>query len=56
MNQPDIVAAPLLQPYQLGALPLPNRVVMSPMTRGRATNPQLTPTELDAEYFKRAGA
>ena len=26
MNQPDIVAAPLLQPYQLGALPLLNRV------------------------------
>jgi N-ethylmaleimide reductase len=47
----------VLHPYQLGALTLPNRVVMAPMTRGRATNADLAPTELDAEYFaQRASA
>jgi 2,4-dienoyl-CoA reductase-like NADH-dependent reductase (Old Yellow Enzyme family) len=46
----------VLQPYQLGALQLPNRVVMSPMTRGRATNPLLIPTELDVEYFTQRGS
>lgn len=57
MNEPDISAEPVLQPYQLGVLQLPNRVVMSPMTRGRATNPSLIPTELDAEYYaQRASA
>lgn len=34
-----------------------NRVVMAPMTRGRATNPGLVPTELMAKYYaQRAGA
>jgi N-ethylmaleimide reductase len=48
---------PVLQPYQLGALALPNRVVMAAMTRGRATNRDLAPTELDAEYYaQRASA
>jgi N-ethylmaleimide reductase len=39
---------PLLWPYQAGQYPLANRVVMAPMTRSRATNPDLVPTELDA--------
>lgn len=48
---------PLLRPVQLGALELPNRVVMAPMTRARATNAALAPTELHAAYYaQRAGA
>jgi 2,4-dienoyl-CoA reductase-like NADH-dependent reductase (Old Yellow Enzyme family) len=31
---------PLFSPYQLGRLMLPNRMLMAPMTRGRA-NPDL---------------
>ncbi|MFG3256962.1 alkene reductase [Streptomyces sp. NPDC048172] len=42
---------PLLQPFDLGALRLPNRVVMAPLTRARATNPGLLPTELHAAYY-----
>jgi N-ethylmaleimide reductase len=41
----------LLQPYLLGDLKLPNRVVMASMTRGRARNTGLIPTELQAEYY-----
>ncbi|HYW51599.1 MAG TPA: alkene reductase [Gemmatimonadaceae bacterium] len=40
----------LLSPLALGALPLPNRVVMAPMTRNRA-RPDGTVTSLHAEYF-----
>ncbi|MFI8166126.1 alkene reductase [Streptomyces sp. NPDC085931] len=48
---------PLLQPVRLGALELPNRVVMAPMTRSRATNAELAPTALHATYYtQRASA
>lgn len=48
---------PLLQPVRLGALELPNSVVMAPMTRSRAHNAELTPTDLHATYYaQRAGA
>jgi N-ethylmaleimide reductase len=48
---------PLLRPVRLGALELPNRVVMAPMTRARAANPELAPTDLHATYYaQRAGA
>ncbi|MEV6665085.1 alkene reductase [Streptomyces nigra] len=48
---------PLLRPVRLGALELPNRVVMAPMTRARAANPELTPTDLHATYYtQRASA
>lgn len=40
----------LLSPLSLGALRLPNRVVMAPMTRNRA-QPDGTVTSLQAEYF-----
>lgn len=30
---------PLFQPWQLGSLTLPNRIVMPPMTRSRASQP-----------------
>jgi len=43
----------LLKSYKLGDLNLSNRVVMAPMTRGRADNPENKPTsELHAEYYK----
>ncbi|MGA5276876.1 alkene reductase [Streptomyces cellulosae] len=53
----DSGSQPLLQPVRLGALELPNRVLMAPMTRARATNPELVPTSLHATYYtQRAGA
>jgi N-ethylmaleimide reductase len=46
----------LFSPLRLGNLDLPNRILMSAMTRTRAT-PDNIPTELIAEYFaQRAGA
>lgn len=48
---------PLLTPYRMGDLDLANRVVMAPLTRCRATNPDFVPTELHAEYYaQRASA
>ncbi|QNF32052.1 alkene reductase [Adhaeribacter swui] len=43
---------PLLTPYQLGNLSLKNRVVMAPMTRSRADNPDNAATELTAQYYR----
>jgi len=40
----------LFSPYTLGALALPNRVVMAPMTRSRATADH-TPTPIMADYY-----
>lgn len=43
----------LLQPYSKGNLNLKNRVVMAPMTRSRADNPENKPTgALQGEYYK----
>jgi N-ethylmaleimide reductase len=48
---------PLLRPFTLGSLTLPNRVVMAPLTRARARNDGLVPTDLHAVYYgQRAGA
>lgn len=48
--------ATLFEPFGLGALSLPNRVVMAPMSRARAAADG-TPTELMATYYaQRAGA
>jgi N-ethylmaleimide reductase len=48
---------PLLGPYQMGEYQLANRVVMAPLTRSRATNPDLAPTELHTQYYsQRASA
>ena len=41
----------LFQPIQLGALPLPNRIVMAPLTRSRAGQPGNVPTPLTACYY-----
>ncbi len=41
----------LLEPFHTDALDLKNRVVMAPMTRTRADNPELAATDLIAEYY-----
>jgi N-ethylmaleimide reductase len=46
----------LFSTYQLGALNLPNRLIMAPLTRGRAGQERI-PNELMAEYYaQRASA
>lgn len=47
----------LLTTYSLGDLKLPNRIVMASLTRARATNSEMMPTELHAQYYaQRASA
>jgi N-ethylmaleimide reductase len=47
----------LFQPVRVGALELPNRIVMAPLTRSRARSPGNIPTELNARYYaQRASA
>ena len=46
----------LLQPYELGSLRLPNRVVMAPMTRVRATRDGLAGPSTATYYAQRATA
>jgi N-ethylmaleimide reductase len=41
----------MLSPYRLGSLKLPNRFVMSPMTRARTTDPDRVPIPIEAEYY-----
>lgn len=43
---------PLFSPFDLGNRQLRNRVVMAPMTRGRARNAGHVPTELHVEYYR----
>jgi 2,4-dienoyl-CoA reductase-like NADH-dependent reductase (Old Yellow Enzyme family) len=48
---------PLLQPVALRHLSLPNRVVMAPLTRMRAANPEQVPHAVHADYYsQRASA
>ncbi|MEV4127273.1 alkene reductase [Nocardia sp. NPDC049707] len=47
---------PLLQPYRMGDVQLANRIVMAPLTRSRATNPDLAPTSLHARYYAQRAA
>jgi N-ethylmaleimide reductase len=56
MHASSRTAAALLQPFQLGDLSLPNRIVMAPLTRGRAGKERI-PNSLMAEYYvQRASA
>lgn len=49
--------SPLFRPVTLGELALPNRMVMAPLTRCRADNPEYAPTSMMAEYYaQRASA
>ena len=48
---------PVLESIKLGDLTLANRVIMAPMTRSRASNPENKPTEIHATYYtQRASA
>jgi N-ethylmaleimide reductase len=47
-NQND----PLFQPYHLGQLALPNRVLMSPLTRSRSSQPGDIPNDMNARYYQ----
>jgi len=42
----------LLEPLAVGELELPNRVVMAPLTRNRATMPGRVPNSLMRDYYK----
>ena len=42
----------LLKPFNMKDLKLRNRVVMAPMTRSRAKNPENRVTEVIAEYYR----
>ena len=42
----------LFDPLKLGALSLPNRIVMAPLTRSRATPDGRVPTDLLVEYYR----
>ncbi|VTZ50481.1 N-ethylmaleimide reductase, FMN-linked [Methylocella tundrae] len=42
----------LFSPFQLGDLKLPNRIVMAPLTRSRATKGTNAPNDLNAEYYR----
>ena len=47
----------LFQPLRLGAIEAPNRILMAPLTRGRATPPNFVPNEMMETYYRqRAGA
>lgn len=47
----------LFDPIQLGAISAPNRILMSPLTRGRSSAGHVPITELKAEYYsQRANA
>src|SRR6202795_2336840 len=53
MSQPT----KLFEPYKLGALTVPNRFVMAPLTRNRAVPPGMVPSPLATEYYgQRASA
>jgi len=47
----------LFQPLELGALKLPHRVLMAPLTRSRSSQPGDIPNDMNARYYRqRAGA
>ena len=45
------MTASLFDPIQLGAIRAPNRIIMSPLTRGRSSAGHVPVTELKAEYY-----
>lgn len=51
------MTSPLFVPQSIGAIDLPNRVVMAPMTRSRSTQPGDVPNAMMAHYYaQRASA
>jgi len=55
-NPPQENAAMLFTPHRLGALTLPNRIVMPPMTRSRAAAGNVATAQMAEYYAQRAGA
>lgn len=49
MKQQDDI---LFEPFILGDLTLPNRVLMAPLTRSRSTQPGDVPNEMNVEYYR----
>lgn len=47
----DLPDQPLLTPYTMAGLRLRNRLVLALLTRSRATNPDLAPTDLHVRYY-----
>src|SRR5712671_600403 len=57
VRKPQARTEMLFQPYKLGPLTLPHRIVMAPLTRSRARQPGNVPTSLNACYYaQRASA
>lgn len=57
MTKPHIHMTTLFDPLKIGALHLPNRIVMAPLTRLRAAEPVHVPNAVMAEYYaQRASA
>src|SRR5882757_2239593 len=53
----DNTRSGLFSPYTLSSgVELKNRVVMAPMTRGRARNAGLVPTDLHVQYYRQRAA
>lgn len=52
----EITSQALLKPVRMGSLELRNRIVMAPLTRMRADNPEHAPTSLHAEYYAQRAA
>jgi N-ethylmaleimide reductase len=48
----DFDVTSLFEPLHLGDLTLPNRIVMAPLTRMRATPPNDVPNDLMLEYYR----
>ncbi|MEU7584106.1 alkene reductase [Streptomyces sp. NPDC041068] len=53
---PTVTTSPLLHPTRLGDLPLPNRLVMAPMTRNRASADGVPQPVMATYYAQRASA
>jgi N-ethylmaleimide reductase len=50
-------ASKLFEPFKLGPITLPNRLVMAPLTRNRAVPPGMVPSPLAVDYYgQRASA
>ena len=42
----------LFEPYETGSIRLSNRIIMAPLTRRRAENPDLAPCPMIAQYYR----
>src|SRR3954471_14741098 len=53
----DMSQNKLFEPFKLGPITLPNRLVMAPLTRNRAVPPGMVPSPLAVDYYgQRASA